>query len=318
MRVVFFGSGSLALPSLKAVAGSAHQLALVATQPARPAGRGGAMRPTPVHELAAGLGLDVRECANVNAPEVVEQVGALKPDVICVVDFGQMVREPMRQTARHGALNMHASLLPVLRGAAPVNWAIIRGHGQTGVTTFRLVDAMDAGPIYLQHATAIEPHETAEHLRARLAELGAVAVCETLDGLAEGNLDAVEQDHAAETLAPKLRKRDGVIDFSEDATAICNRIHGTWPWPGGQAALTRGAGKAVPVILAEAEVVPGEQAGEAGVLDEDLLVQAGAGRVRIGSLKPAGKRQMDWKDFVNGYRVAAGDRFAPEDAADAT
>ena len=315
MRVAFFGSGALAVPVLARVATSSHELAAVVTQPARPAGRGAKLRPTPIREFADAHGLAVIECANVNTPETVAQIAALTPDVICVVDFGQMIRQAMREAAPLRAFNVHASLLPLLRGAAPVNWAIIEGHTHTGVTTFDLVDDMDAGAIYVQRSTEIRPHETAVELKERLAEIGAQAACETLDRLADGHTEAIEQDHGKMTLAPKMSKADGVINFAGSAASVCGRIRGTWPWPGGQALLRRAVGKDVAVVIARAEPVAADQIGGhvRGAFDEDLLVQTNSGRVRILEIKPAGKKLMDFGAFVNGYRIAPGDRFITAD-----
>jgi methionyl-tRNA formyltransferase len=226
-----------------------------------------------------------------------------------VVDFGQMIRRAARR-AVGVAFNLHASLLPALRGAAPVNWAIIRGHATTGVTTFRLVDSLDAGPIFVQRSTPISPEETAEELRDRLAALGAEAVAETLAMVAAAGRP-VEQDHARATSAPKLTKADGRIDFSADAAQIVRRIHGTWPWPGGQARYVSPAGRNVEVIIARAAVAAGTagETGECGAVCPDLTVSAGAGRVRIIQIKPAGGRLMEFRAFVNGYRVGVGARF---------
>ncbi len=314
MRVIFMASGVLALPVLRAVVAGGHEVAGVITQPPRPAGRKGELRDTPVAVAARELGATLWECDDVNAPQAVGEAGALAADVICVVDFGQFVRQPMRQAARLGAFNIHASILPALRGAAPINWAIINGLTRTGVTTFSLVDKMDAGPVYLTLETDICPGERADELRARLADLGAQAATKTLDMLAAGNAEPTEQDHSQATLAPKLTKADGVIDWSADAASVRNRVHGCWPWPGGQAVLRGAAGKDCAVTIAAVEVVaagPGAPpAVEPGTLDDLLNVTTGDGLVRILQLKPAGKRLMDWLDFVNGYRVAPADTFA--------
>ncbi|HDZ21737.1 hypothetical protein LCGC14_0284990 [marine sediment metagenome] len=316
MKVVFFGSGTFAVPSLQAAA-SAHEIVRIVTQRARPAGRGGKMRPTPVATAAEQMGREVVECGDVNSAEAVEAVAACGADVICVADFGQRVHRPMREAARLGALNVHGSILPALRGAAPVNWAIIRGLERTGVTTFRLVDEMDAGAIYLIKETAIEPGETAEQLKARLAELGAEAICETLDGLAAGSLEATEQDHTKATRAPKLKKSDGRIDWRADAKTIRDLIHGAWPWPGGQAVLARQAGGDVAVVIARATVEDVGGGGQSpGMFDDELRVRTGGGRLRIDQIKPAGKRLMAWADFVNGYRIALGDRFVEVEVDD--
>lgn len=308
MRIFFCGSGSFAVPVLRAIVASGHEIVGAVTQPARPAGRGGKLRATPIAGEAEELAVDIAECPDINADNVVADVRRAAPDVIVVADFGQMVRAPVREAAAIDAINLHGSLLPELRGAAPINWAIIRGHKTTGVTTFSLVDRMDAGDIYLQAEIAIAPDQTAEELREILAELGAKLVIDTLDAIAGGRVTTRPQDDAQATRAPLLTKTDGVIDWSADATTICNLIRGTRPWPGGQAVYLRAGGKPAPVILSRASALP-EGGGGCGVIDEDLCVSAGQGRVRIAQIKPAGKRLMSWRDFVNGYRTKSGDRF---------
>lgn len=307
MRVVYFGSGTFSVPSLRAVLAGAHEVVGIYTQPARPAGRGGHARPTPVAEEARSAGRSVVECPNINAPDVVAELRTLRPDVICVVDFGQLIKQPVLDLPPLGAFNLHGSLLPVLRGAGPVQWALIRGFERTGVTSFRIVLAMDAGPIYLQKAVDIGPEETAEHLKRRLAQLGAQAVRETLDSLADGSAEAVEQDHSRATPAPRLNKADGRIDWSADAATIHNLVRGAWPWPGGQAVVSRQFGKDVPVTIAHSKVLPGPAVGPAGTLDAEMAVATGSGRLGIEEIRPAGKRLMTWLDFINGYRLKAGD-----------
>jgi methionyl-tRNA formyltransferase len=260
-------------------------------------------------EAGRAAGHAVAECPNINAPEVVAEIRALNADVICVVDFGQFIKQPVLDAAPLGALNLHGSLLPLLRGAAPVQWALIGGFETTGVTSFRIVLAMDAGPIYLQKAVDIGPEESAEDLKHRLARLGTQIVCQTLDSLADGSAKPVEQDHSLATFAPRLQKADGHIDWSADALAIHNLIRGAWPWPGGQAVLRRQFGKDVPVTIARARLLPGPAAGTAGELDAEMAVSAGAGRLGIEEIHPAGKRLMSWVDFINGYRLRPGDRL---------
>lgn len=311
MRIVFCGSGSFAGPALRAIRQAGHELVRVVTQPARPSGRGGKVLATPLAQVAAAEGLQAVETVNINAPESVAAIAAAAPDVIVVVDFGQMVRAAVRQCARLSAFNLHGSLLPPLRGAAPVNWAIIRGLAETGVTTFELVDKMDAGDIYLQAKTPISPSETAEELRLRLAEIGAKLVVETIEHVAAGK-KGVPQDESLSTLAPKLTKEDGWIDWTADAAAIRNRIHGVWPWPAGQAILHRATGAPLPVLIARASAEDcgaGVSPAQPGVFDKNLLVGAGSGRVRILEIQPAGKKLMPWKAFVNGYRPSPGDRL---------
>lgn len=309
MRIVYFGSGLFSVPSLRAVLKSGHDVAGVFTQPARPAGRSGTPRATPVAETAAEAGANVIEVENINASESVARLRSLGADVIAVADFGQILRRGVLESPRLCAMNLHASLLPELRGAAPINWAIIRGYRTTGLTTFRIVRSMDAGAIYLTQPLEIGPQETAEELKARLAEAGAGLMVRTLDLLASGSAEAYEQNHSAATLAPMLKKSDGVIDWSADAATIGNLVRGTWPWPGGQAKFEHAGRAAMPVLFARATAGDGDARSAPGEVDDELLVAAGRGRLRVLELRPAGKRLMSWRDFVNGYRVKAGDRF---------
>ncbi len=308
MRVVYFGSGTFSVPSLQAVLAKRHEVVGVFTQPARPAGRKGGVRPTPIARAAREAGREAIECADINAGEATARIRASKPDVICVVDFGQMIRRNVLECAPRGAFNLHGSLLPKLRGAAPVNWAIIRGYERTGVTTFRIVKEMDAGAVYLQSATDIGPDETAEELKARLAEMGAEAVCRTLDLIESGRAEPREQDHSQATFARRMKKTDGIVDWAADGAAVCNLIRGTWPWPGARTVLRRGGGGDIALTIALARAAPGPAEGEPGTLDGELCVSTGKGRVRIVRVQPAGKRLMEWRDFVNGYRPQPGDR----------
>jgi methionyl-tRNA formyltransferase len=274
------------------------------------------------------------ECENINDPSAVGRLADARADVMVVADFGQFIKAPARAAMRVDAINLHGSLLPELRGAAPINWAIIRGYKTTGVTTFSLVGAMDAGDVYLQESLAIDPAWTAQELREQLAGVGAGVVGRTLDLLVGGQAVRRAQDHAKATLAPILKKGDGIVDWSQDATAIRNRIHGCWPWPGAQSVFVRADGHETPVTIARAEVIEhGTVAGRAedmpavatagggmapgagvqlmpGAVTADLAVATGhGGTLRLLELKPAGKRLMAWRDFVNGHRVAEGDRF---------
>jgi methionyl-tRNA formyltransferase len=323
MRVIFCGSGAFAVPALRAILKAGHEVAKIVTQPPRPAGRGGHVRPTPLAQaaeamgrdgspvqfIAAGGGVEVTVCPDVNDPQAVSGLTAAKADVICVADFGQFLRKAARRAAPLGAFNLHASLLPELRGAAPVNWAIIRGYNTTGVTAFELVDRMDAGPIYLQAGTDIRTDETAQELRDRLAEIAGGIACRTLELLSSGQARGLPQDEALATLAPRLKKTDGRVDWNADAVTVRNLIHGTWPWPGGQAVFKRRDGREVPVVFARAAVAEGQAQGAPGEVDREGFIAAGPGRLAAIQIQPAGRRLMSWRDFVNGYRVMEGDRF---------
>ena len=313
MRIAFCGSGDFGIPTLRSLTAGDHEIAGVVTQPARRAGRGGKLRPTPLALAAEELDLAATPLENINDPARVAAIAESAADVMVVVDFGQLIRQPAREAARLGAINLHGSLLPALRGAAPVNWAIIRGEQTTGVTTFRLVDRMDAGPVFARRETQVRPDETADELRARLAELGVEAVLETLDILAAGAEGAAQDDTQA-TAAPRMTKADGMIDFSADAVTVRNLIHGTWPWPAGQARYVSPEGKAADVQIARAAAVQADcgDAGPGQILD-DLTVATGAGRLEIIQIKPAGKRLMDWRSFANGHAAGPGARFTTAD-----
>ena len=312
MRIVYCGSGDFGIPTLERLAGgqSGHDIVGVLTQPPRRAGRGGKLRPTAVAQFAEHLSLPVSAVDDINADENVAAIAALAADVMLVADFGQMILRQAREAVAAGAFNLHGSLLPKLRGAAPVNWAIIRGFTQTGVTVIRLVDRMDAGEIFCRLATDIGPDETAEQLRRRLAELGVEAVVETLKTLAGGRTHGQAQDESQATRAPRLSKADGVIDFSADAGTIRNLIHGTWPWPGGQARYVGPDARTADVVIARAAAVEAAPSPlPPGTVTEDLTVATGEGRLAVLEIKPAGRRLMAWRDFVNGYHAGPGAKF---------
>ncbi len=309
MKIVFCGSGDFGIPVLRALATSGQEILLVYTQPARPAGRRGKITQTPTALTAKELSLDVVEAEDINADEHVAEIAALAPDVLLVIDFGQKIGRPVRSAGKFGAINLHGSLLPELRGAAPVNWGIIRGYEKTGVSVIEVADRMDTGAIFSRRATDIRPDETADELRRRLADMGVEAIAETLALLASDGCEGDRQDDSLATKAPKLKKSDGLIDFSTDSVSVRNLIHGCWPWPGGQTQFVAADGKAISVVIARAVAIEGEHNNRQGSIDDDLNVVCGQGLLKILQLKPAGKRMMEWRDFVNGYRVTTGTRF---------
>jgi len=312
MRIVFCGSGYFGIPTLQWLTGrqSGHEIVGVVTQPPRRAGRGGRLRPTAVAQAAEPLNLTAIPVEDINTTQNVAAIADLAPEVMFVADFGQMIHRQARDTAAVGAFNLHGSLLPQLRGAAPVNWAIIRGFTETGVTVFRLVDRMDAGEVFCRLATDVRPDETAEQLRSRLAELGVEAVDKTLQMLADGRTHSQAQDESQATQAPRLTKADGVIDFSADAVTIRNLIHGTWPWPGAQARYVGLDGRTADVVIAGAAAVEAAPSSlPPGAVAEDLTVATGGGRLAIRQIRPAGRKLMAWRAFVNGYRAGPGARF---------
>ena len=306
MRIVLLATGDFATDSLRAMHQAGHDVVSVVTQPARRAGRGGKLRQTPAALAALELDIEPWECQDVNHPDAIQRLTALAPDAIVVIDFGQFVTRAIRELPTYDTINLHGSILPALRGAAPVQRAILDGLPKTGVTTFSLVKEMDAGPIYQTAESLLGEDERGDELRARLAREGAQLLCETLDGLARG-LAPTGQDESLATHAAKLSKTDGTLDFTRPATELHRVVRGTFPWPGARARFVKGD-TPLDVQITRTRVHSGAPA-QAGVLDGDLFVQCSDGRLEIITIKPAGKREMSWPDFVNGQRVQPGDRF---------
>lgn len=321
MRVVFLGTPEFAVPSLAALV-RRHEIALVLTQPDRPKGRGRHLAEPPVKALARGYGLPVLQPETLGEREMRPAFEQARAEAAVVVAYGLKIPDWLLALHPRGAINVHGSLLPAYRGAAPVNRAIINGDAETGVTTMLLASRMDAGPLLMQRRTPIGPEETAGEVTARLAELGAGLLVVTLDGLASGTVLPREQDEALATLAPKLRKEDGLIDWKRGAREIVNLVRGVNPWPGACAALdgkplkiwkaavaarpeTAPASKAVPAAAAASEVRPGTVL--AASFHEGLLVACGAGEaVALLNVQTEGKKPLTAPEFLRGRALAPG------------
>lgn len=309
MKLVFCGTPMFAVPSLERLHAAGFEIQLVVTQPDRPQGRGMAMTAPPVKQSALKLVLPVIQPEKIKKNEEFRaQLETLHPDAIIVVGYGRIIPPWMLQLPRHGNINVHASLLPKYRGAAPVQWAIAQGETVSGVTTMQLNEGLDTGDILLQKEMAIRPEDTAVTYASRLAELGADLIVETLRGLEDKTLAPVPQDHAQATLAPILKKEDGLVDFSRTAAEINNRLRGFQPWPG---AHTQFRGKSLKLTAARAEdALSNLLPGELRIGDEKLFVGCGARTVlELLQLQPEGKKIMAAREFINGYRPAAGERL---------
>jgi methionyl-tRNA formyltransferase len=235
MKIVYLGSGEFGIESLNALAQSNHSLAFIVTQPPHPAGRGRKSRPTPVADWANTHSIPFIETDNVNTAEQVEKIASYEPDLIVVIAFGQKIGNELIKLPPKGTINVHASLLPKCRGAAPINWTIINGETETGISIITLAEKMDAGPILAQTKTEILPDETAGQLHDRLAKMAAPLLLETISKIKDGSVIYTEQDHSKATLAPKLKKSDGFLDFNEPAELLQRKTLGLWPWPGASA-----------------------------------------------------------------------------------
>jgi methionyl-tRNA formyltransferase len=309
MILVFCGTPRFAVPTLGELIEAGHSVPLVVTQPDRPRGRGMEVAVSPVKEAALRFNLPVTQPDRIrNNDDFKTQLVALKPDAIIVVGYGRIIPQWMIDLPRHGNLNLHASLLPKYRGAAPIQWAIANGEPVTGVTTMRIDAGLDTGDILLQREVPIAPDDTAETLAPRLAAIGADLMVETLRALESGQIRPVPQDHARATLAPILKKEDGRIDFARTATEIFNRKRGFQPWPG---AYTVFKGKTLQVHRAR----PAEHAGRLApseIAPEGTRLLVGCGQataLELLELQVEGKRRMSAANFINGYRPSPGEKL---------
>jgi len=316
MNIVYLGSGEFGINCLNALAGSSHSLQFVVTQPPQPAGRGRRPKPTPVAIWAQAHSIPFIETDDVNAPQSIEKIAAHEPDLIVVIAFGQKIGNQLIDLPAKGAINVHASLLPKYRGAAPINWAIVNGEKETGISIITLAEKMDAGDILDQTKTSIEPNETAGQLHDRLATMAAPLLIETIEKIANNSAVYTRQDHSKATMAPKLKKSDGFLDFSESAESLAKKILGFSPWPGASAVyVSKKTGKHTRVIIAKAQIVEAANAAglSPGTLDENLSVICGEGAIKILKIKPEGSKLMDFADFVNGWQSRPGDSFVKID-----
>ncbi len=316
MKIVYLGSGEFGIESLNVLVKSEHNLLFIVTQPPQPAGRGRTLNPTLVAQWAAAHSIPFIETDNVNASDIVGTIKHYEPDLIVVIAFGQKVVNELINLPPKGAINVHASLLPKYRGAAPINWAIINGESETGISIIAVAEKMDAGKIVAQVKTEIGRNETAGELHDRLSQLAAPLLIKTLDRIADGTAIYIEQDHSQATLAPKLKKSDGFLDFNAQAESVCKKILGLWPWPGASAVyLSKKTGKSIRVTIAMAEVVQtiNPSGLPTGTLDENLNVLCGHNALKIMKIKPDGSRLMDFRDFVNGRQTRPGDMFVKVD-----
>ncbi|HKE35108.1 MAG TPA: methionyl-tRNA formyltransferase [Candidatus Acidoferrum sp.] len=318
LRIIFCGTPQFAVPTLKHLLAKFDFAVMgVITQPDRPRGRGLRFSVSPVKEVALAANLPVHQPEKIRAPEVQLLLERLAPDVIVIIAYGQIIPSRLLSIPKQGWINLHASLLPQYRGAAPINWAVVNGETRTGLTTMRIDAGMDTGDTLLQREMEIGPNETAPELAARMSEAGAPLMEETLRGLAAGAIVPRSQNHAEATVAPILKKEDGRIDWNRSAQEIYNRMRGFAPWPG---AYTTFRGQTChlwcePASLAAevhsnsslaADSAPGTLFGSRS----DWFVSCGSATLlRLQSVKLEGRKQIRAPEFANGARVKPGERF---------
>lgn len=309
------GSPEFALPTLRRLIESDHEVVGVVTQPDRPAGRGRGLRPPPAKELAQAHGLPLLQPERVNAPDALAAIRALAPDAIVVAAYGQILRQPLLDLPRRGLLNVHASLLPKYRGAAPVAAALLAGEEETGVTTLEVALALDAGPILAQRALPIEPHDTTGTLSEKLAALGADLLIEVLPAWERGELTPRPQDEARASYAPSVQRQDAVIDWSLPAVDVWRRVRAYHPWP---VATTSVDGELLRIL--EAWPLEGEpDAAPASVLPlppgveapagAGFAVRCGRGLLAVVRAQRAGRRALSGEELLRGFRGLLGKRL---------
>jgi methionyl-tRNA formyltransferase len=304
MRVLFYGTPAFALPTLEALL-RRHDVVAVITQPDRPAHRGQRLTPPAVKARALEAGLTVVQPERLRDPGWPERLTAFGADVAVVVAFGQILPKAVLDVPRRGSINVHASILPRYRGAAPIAWAIMRGETETGITTFQMDPGMDTGDVLLTARTPIRPEETAGELAERLARLGAEVLIDTLVRL--DTLTPTPQRHEEATLAPRLKKTDSVLDWSRPAADLVNLVRGCNPWPGATARSPRGP--MLTVWRARAIDAPASTPGSLVRHGQDLVIAAGTGAVLPQVVQPENRREQSWDEYLRGARLEPGARF---------
>jgi methionyl-tRNA formyltransferase len=315
MHLVFCGTPRFAVPTLEKLVEAGHSVPLVVTQPDRPRGRGMEVAVSPVKDAAIHLGIAAVQPTTIkNNAEFRDQLAAIRPDAIIVVGYGRIIPQWMIDLPRLGNLNLHASLLPKYRGAAPIQWAIANGESITGVTTMRIDAGLDTGDILMQREIPIGPEDTSQTLGPKLASIGADLMIETLRVLDSGQVRPTPQDHSQTTLAPILKKEDGRMDFARSAKDLFNRLRGFQPWPG---AFTIFKGKMLQVHGAQPVQRAGALTpGELAVEGTRLFVGCGKNKgkdadsaLELIEIQLEGKRRMTAQEFINGYRPKSGDHL---------
>jgi methionyl-tRNA formyltransferase len=309
LRIVFLGTPTFAVPSLEALVRSPHQVVAVVSQPDRPKGRGQQLQPTPTKQVADAHGIPVLQPAKIKEEAFLQAVRDLRPDLGVVVAFGRILPDALLAIPRFGMINVHASVLPRYRGAAPIQRAVLAGDAETGVTIMRVASELDAGPTFSVATASIPPDATSGDMEAVLATLGAAQLLPVVDAIAEGRAVETPQDHAAATHAAKITKAEGVIDWTEPASIVHNRIRGFQPWPlastllAGERLVIRGSAVAGDAT----DLAPGTVARARG---DDLLVACGGGTtLRILQIQPEGRRSMTAREFLAGRGALEGARF---------
>lgn len=305
MRIVFMGTPEFAVPSLDALLKSDDQIVGIVTQPDRPKGRGQQLTPSPVKLIAQREGISILQPVKMKAQEFLEPLAAWKPDLIAVTAFGRILHPGILSLPPRGCVNVHGSLLPKYRGAAPVQWAVINGETGTGITTMLMDEGMDTGAILLQEKLTIMPDDTAGTLAPRLAELGGRLLIETIAQLTAGTLMPKKQDNGQATMAPLLKKEDGLIDWTMKASALANRVRGLSPWPGAYTFSGEERWNIWKAVSTAGQTT--DKPGTVVAVDkQSILVATGEGLLEVREIQTANSKRMPVSQFLSGHKVSAG------------
>lgn len=314
MRIIFMGTPDFAVPVLQSLINSRHEVVAVVTQPDRPKGRGKNMQFSPVKECALAHNIPVMQPVNVSVPEVIDELRAYEPELIVVVAFGQFVTKKIREMPKYGCINVHASLLPKYRGAGPIQWAVINGEKESGVTTMYMCREIDKGDMLLKDTVTLDPKETGDSLHDKLSMMGGPLLLKTIDQLEDGSAVRIPQCEEESTYAPKLEKTMGNIDWTMDADRIERLVRGLNSWPG---TFTKIHGKTVKIwdcdVVCQEVLTESQAAAEPGTVivseKDQLIVKAGNGALSLRMLQPEGKKNMTVDAYLRGYPIAQGELF---------
>ena len=314
MRIVFMGTPDFSVPALRALVEAGHQVTAVVTQPDKPKGRGKAMQFTPVKEVALRENIPVYQPKKVRDPEVIQKIRELAPDVLVVVAFGQIIPQEILDIAPYGCINVHASLLPKYRGAGPIQWAVINGEKESGVTTMYMCREIDKGDMLLKDTVTLDPKETGDSLHDKLSMMGGPLLLKTIDQLEDGSAVRIPQCEEESTYAPKLEKTMGNIDWTMDADRIERLVRGLNSWPG---TFTKIHGKTVKIwdcdVVRQETLTENQAAATPGTVivseKDQLIVKAGNGALSLRMLQPEGKKNMTVDAYLRGYPIAQGELF---------
>lgn len=314
MKIIFFGTSSFAVPGLKALAVSRHKVLLVVTQPDRKKGRNLAVKPPPIKEVASSLGISVFQPENASSVDSIMELKKINADLFVIISYGQILKESLLSLPAKFCINLHASILPKYRGAAPINWAIINGEDKTGVTVFKLEKRMDAGDIILTKEADIEEMDTALTLNERLSHVGAGALLEAVDLIERGRVTLIRQDEKEATYAPKLKKSDGLIDWELPAAVLHNKVRGLIPWP---AAFTRLKDKTIKILATGMEYCNSRPEGSPGQIvavepGAGIVIKTAEGCLTVHKLQLEGSRPMRFDEFLRGHKLKIGDLFGKQ------